>query len=162
MRHLIVLMAAVVLTGCYKYLELDSEPTGAMVTQQSGPRLITPTSIAYPTSRSESGCVETKPLTLTWASGAETTYKPDLCGDATSVSKTIQRPPHPGLSRDRMEGRRRMEEVRAQQAMLAAQMTASALQSFATGMQSFAPKPSIGRIECESRVYGTTVKTTCD
>ncbi|MTJ03989.1 MAG: hypothetical protein FH759_04730 [Sediminimonas qiaohouensis] len=162
MRHLIVLMAAVALTGCYKHLELDTEPTGAMVTQEGGPRLITPTSIAYPTSRSESGCVKTKPLTLTWASGAKTTYKPELCGDATSVSKTIQRPPHPGLYRDRMEGRRRMEEIRAQQAMFAAQMSANALQSFSNGMQSFAPKPSIGRIECESRMHGYTVETTCD
>jgi len=168
------------LSGCEKYLDLSSDPAGAVVTEEgTGNKWIAPTRLSYSLAyQDQQGCVVGKPLMVTWSSGAQRSYTPRLCGAATNYSETIARPAGaPGRAQDlaverdilaRAQQNAQLTAIREQQAMNeAAQSIGRAIgQAAAGGGGGSTPpywydEPRPSPESCYSEVIGSSIYTRC-
>ena len=160
------------LGGCLKQLVLDSDPTGALVTEiPTGRQGVTPITLNYPVANVDAqGCVVGYELQIEWASGAKRNYLPRLCGAGTTYTDVVRRPSGvPGRSRDVAAAQERVAQMQAAaiaQQQANAQFNAALAGAIIAANSAPAPQPVYADYgtqptSCVSEVIGNSVYTRC-
>lgn len=173
-RKEFVLVLVLATSGCVKYLDLYSDPSGAVITEKtSGSQFVTPVTLKYSNPRvGPDGCVIGDEFEVRWASGVTRSYQPRMCGDGTKFTDVVKRPAGtPGLATDRQVEAQQVAELQSQllrqqkNAETAGHLLGAALVGAASGYASGSDSSNHERraedVYCYSDVIGDSVYTRC-
>jgi hypothetical protein len=158
MKALALISSAAMLAGCATGVRVDylSEPSAAVVYEDGAPKGVTPLTLYYEPDASfkAGGCLNTKPMSVKWASGATAgiSYLSLCANQGTTQHYVFQRPDVPGRDVD-MNYALQVERNQIMRAQAAAQIIQAS-----TLLQ---PPPPPRMVNCSSNRMGTTVHTTC-